>query len=66
MKFPRVGAPAAAFTVYGATPSRDTALVGFSAKTQLADNASIFVRYDGDIGVGTASHAAGLGVRISW
>jgi outer membrane autotransporter protein len=60
------GAPAAAFTVYGATPQRDAALVGFSAKAAIADNASIFVRYDGDIGSGTDNHAFMAGLRLNW
>ena len=60
------GAPSAAFTVYGATPQRDAAVIGFSAGTRVADNASIYLRYDGDIGSGTDNHALNLGVRISW
>jgi outer membrane autotransporter protein len=60
------GAPAAAFTVYGATPQRDAAVIGFSAKTAVSDNASIYLRYDGDIGSGTDNHALNFGVRFSW
>ena len=60
------GAPAAAFTVYGATPQRDAAVIGFSARTAVSDNASIYLRYDGDIGSGTDNHALNLGVRFSW
>jgi outer membrane autotransporter protein len=60
------GAPAAAFTVYGATPQRDAAVIGFSALTAMSANASIYLRYDGDIGSGTDNHALNLGVRISW
>ena len=57
------GAPAAAFTVYGATPQRDAAVIGFSASTAVSDNASIYLRYDGDIGSGTDNHALNFGVR---
>ena len=32
------GAPSAAFTVYGATPQRDAAVVGFAATTSIADS----------------------------
>ena len=38
------------FTVYGATPQRDAAVIGFPASTAVADDASIYLRYDGDIG----------------
>ncbi|MPZ29662.1 MAG: autotransporter domain-containing protein [Rhodospirillales bacterium] len=60
------GAPAAAFTVYGATPQRDAAVIGFSAGTAVSDNASVYLRYDGDIGSGTDNHAFNLGLRFSW
>ena len=60
------GAPAAAFTVYGATPQRDAAVIGFSARTAVSDNASVYLRYDGDIGSGTDNHAFNLGLRFSW
>ena len=38
------GAPVAAFTVYGATPQRDAAVIGFSARTAVSDNASVYLR----------------------
>jgi outer membrane autotransporter protein len=60
------GAPAYAFTVYGATPATDSAVVGFSAKSQIADNAQLYLRYDGQIGTGTDNHALNLGVRFTW
>ena len=60
------GAPAAAFTVYGATPQRDAAVIGFSARTAVSDNASVYLRYDGDIGSGTDNHALNVGMRFSW
>jgi hypothetical protein len=60
------GAPFAGFTVYGATPARDGAVVGFSAKTRIADMAQLYVRYDGQLGGGTDNHALNLGVRVSW
>ena len=46
------GAPSANFTVYGATPQRDAAVIGFQASTSVADNASIYLRYDGEIALG--------------
>jgi outer membrane autotransporter protein len=60
------GAPANAFTVYGATPQRDSAVVGFSASTSIAQATSLYLRYDGEIGSGTDNHALNIGVRMSW
>jgi uncharacterized protein with beta-barrel porin domain len=60
------GAPGNAFTVYGATPATDAAVVGFSAKSQIADNAELYLRYDGQIGTGTDNHALNVGVRFTW
>src|SRR5215510_7683809 len=38
-----VGAPAVPFTVQGAAPTRDGAVIGFSASTAVADAASVYV-----------------------
>jgi hypothetical protein len=46
------GAPTNAFSVYGATPQRDAATIGFSASTAIAQATSIYLRYDGGIGSG--------------
>ncbi|MPZ33582.1 MAG: autotransporter domain-containing protein [Rhodospirillales bacterium] len=60
------GAPGNGFTVYGATPARDSAAIGFQASTNVADATSIYLRYDGEVGGGTDNHALNLGLRISW
>jgi fibronectin-binding autotransporter adhesin len=60
------GAPAANFTVYGATPQRDAAVIGFQAGARIADNTMIFLRYDGEIGSGADNHTLNLGLRLSW
>jgi len=60
------GAPFAAFTVYGATPQPDSAVVSLRAGTSIAAATQLYLRYDGDIGSGTDNHAFNLGVRISW
>jgi outer membrane autotransporter protein len=60
------GAPFAAFTVYGATPQRNSAVVGLQATTAIAQAAQLYLRYDGEIGFGTDNHAVNLGVRLSW
>src|SRR5262249_26583076 len=50
------GAPAANFTIYGATPQRDAAAIGFQASTNIAAATQVFFRYDGDIGSDTPTH----------
>jgi uncharacterized protein with beta-barrel porin domain len=60
------GAPSAAFTVYGATPQRDSAVIGFSASTTVAAATQLYLRYDGDVGSGSDNHALNVGVRLSW
>jgi fibronectin-binding autotransporter adhesin len=60
------GAPGTAFTVFGATPARDSAVVGLQASTTIAHATQIYLRYDGGVGGGTDNHAVNLGVRFSW
>ena len=60
------GAPSNAFAVYGATPQRDAAVIGFTADTTLAEATRLFVRYDGEIAGGSSNHTFNLGVRFSW
>jgi len=60
------GAPSANFTVYGATPQRDAAVIGFQASTAVAVGTQLYLRYDGDIGSGTDNHALNLGLRMSF
>jgi len=60
------GAPSAAFTVYGATPMRDSAVLGLEARTQIADATQLFLRYDGEIASGTDNHALNVGMRLTW
>ncbi len=60
------GAPFAGFTVYGATPQPDAAVVSFRAATSVADSVELYVRYDGEIGSGTDNHAFNLGVRVNF
>ena len=58
--------PGPQFTVWGATPTRDSALIGFSAATNIADRTSLFVSYDGELGGGTDNHQIRAGFRITW
>jgi outer membrane autotransporter protein len=60
------GAPANGFTVFGATPARDSAVVGFQASTTIAEATQVYLRYDGAMGGGTDNHALNVGVRFSW
>jgi len=60
------GAPANSFTVFGATPARDSAVVGFQATTTIAAATQIYLRYDGGVGGGTDNHALNVGLRMSW
>ncbi len=60
------GAPANAFTVYGAAPRRNATAIGFSATTTLAAATQLYLRDDGEIGSGTDNHALNVGVRFTW
>ncbi len=60
------GAPGANFTVYGAAPQTDTAIVSLSAGTAVAPGVSLYLRYDGEMATGTSSHALNGGLRVSW
>jgi len=60
------GAPSASFTVYGATPQRDSAIIGFSATTNVATATQLYLRYDGELATGTENHALTAGLRMSW
>jgi outer membrane autotransporter protein len=60
------GAPGNSFTVFGATPARDAAVVGFQAITNIAAATQVYLRYDGGVGGGTDNHALMAGLRMSW
>ena len=60
------GAPGNSFTVFGATPARDSAVLGLQATTTIATATQLYLRYDGGVGGGTSTHAVNLGVRFSW
>ena len=60
------GAPGANFTVFGAAPQRDAATVSLAANTAIAPGTSLYLRYDGEMGTGTSSHALNGGLRVTW
>jgi fibronectin-binding autotransporter adhesin len=60
------GAPSASFTVYGATPQRDAAVIGFQASANVAAATQLYLRYDGEIAAGSDNHTLNVGLRLSW
>ena len=60
------GAPYNGFTVYGASPQRDSVAIGFAAGTLVADAVQLYLRYDGELSSGASNHALNLGVRFTW
>jgi autotransporter-associated beta strand protein len=54
------------FTVSGATAARDSAVIGFSAATEIADNTSLSVGYDGEVGGSTDNHQIRAVFRRTW
>ena len=61
-----VGAPALPFTTYGAAPQRDSVVLGLSATTAIADAASVYFRYEGNISSQDSNHALTAGLRMTW
>jgi uncharacterized protein with beta-barrel porin domain len=59
-------APGAQFTVFGATPQRDSALLGVSAVAAINERTSAFLNYDGEVCGGTNNHALRVGLRLIW
>jgi uncharacterized protein with beta-barrel porin domain len=60
------GAPAAPFTTFGLSPTRDGILLGFGASTAVADATKAYLRYEGTLAGQDGSHALTAGVRMTW
>jgi autotransporter-associated beta strand protein len=60
------GAPVLGFTTQGAQAPRDGVVLGFAANTKVAENTSVYLRYDGDLAGGNTNHALNAGVRYVW
>jgi outer membrane autotransporter protein len=60
------GAPSNGFTIYGATPQRDSAVIGFAARTTIAEATEIYLRYSGELAYGADNHTLNAGVRMTW
>jgi uncharacterized protein with beta-barrel porin domain len=54
-------------TVFGAaSPLRDSAVVGIAANTAIAEAATLYLRYDGNISAGSDNHVFSAGLRMTW
>lgn len=60
------GAPAVPFTIYGAQPLRDAAVIGLSVNARLDERISLYARYDGELNGRDDAHALSAGFRIIW
>ncbi len=60
------GGPALAFTTAGAASPREGAVLGLSADAKLAEQTSLYARYDGELEGATTSHVFSAGVRYVW
>jgi hypothetical protein len=49
-----------------AAPQRDGVVIGYSASTAIADVASLYLRYEGEIAGQDSSHALIAGLRMTW
>lgn len=61
-----VGAPALSFTTTGAAAPREGAVLGLSVDAPLAEQTSLYARYDGELAGGNTSHIFSAGVRYVW
>jgi outer membrane autotransporter protein len=61
-----IGAPASPFTTFGASPQRDSVVLGLAAATAIAEATSAYLRYEGDVSSQNAGHALTAGVRLTW
>ena len=60
------GAPSANFVVYGATPQRDAAVIGFQASTNVTAGTQLYPVLRRRHRLGHRHHALNLGVRLRW
>ena len=60
------GAPTVPFTIVGAQPMRDSAVVGFGLSTKITDSISAYARYDGELNGRDDNHNFSAGFRMTW
>jgi outer membrane autotransporter protein len=58
--------PGAAFTVSGARPAANAAIVSAGVDVAVGRNAALFAQFDGDIASGSGAYAGTGGLRVSW
>jgi outer membrane autotransporter protein len=58
--------PGAAFTVSGARPARDAAVVSAGVDWTFGRTVSLFAQFDGDLSGGGSAYAGTGGIRIAW
>jgi outer membrane autotransporter protein len=58
--------PGAAFTVNGARPARDAAIVGAGVDVGIGRNVALYAQFDGDLSGSGNAYAGSGGIRISW
>ncbi|MBP0596206.1 autotransporter domain-containing protein [Paraburkholderia sp. LEh10] len=60
------GAPNTGFTVHGSGLARDAAQIELGTRVSLGRSAHLLVRYDGEFGGGSTSHAGSAGLDYRW
>ncbi|HEX7199539.1 MAG TPA: autotransporter outer membrane beta-barrel domain-containing protein, partial [Dongiaceae bacterium] len=61
-----VGAPDASFTVQGASPDRDAAVIGVGLSLSVMPSGDLFLRYDGAFAGNYAVNAGTIGFRLGF
>lgn len=61
-----LAAPGAAFTVKGAQPVKDAALISAGAELRIADGATIAIRFDGEFAARSEAYAGTFALRYHW
>lgn len=60
------GQPGGGYTVQGAEPARDSAVLGLGARLSAGPGIDLSARYDAEIAAGDAAHSVSLGLAVSW
>jgi outer membrane autotransporter protein len=58
--------PTASFTVMGAAPARDAAIVGAGVDVGLGRNVALYARIDSELSGSGSAYAGSGGLRITW
>lgn len=60
------GQPGGGFTVEGAEPARDSAVLGLGARLSVGPGVSLAAGYDAELAAGDSTHAVSLGLAVFW